>query len=353
MDRRRDAGERVSGPSSIEWTDATWNPTRGCAKISPGCKHCYAETFAERFRGVAGHPYERGFDPRTAPDQLGAPLAWRKPRRVFVNSMSDLFLEEFPNEYIAAVFGVMAACPQHTFQILTKRPDRMHAWFEWVARRGDDGLRMFPDDPADWRIRQLCHVEARRRRVDLNADKRQNHGGPWPLPNVWLGTSVEDQQRAEERIPWLVEVPAVVRFLSCEPLLEAVDLTSVRPYYLRRDPHPNDPVILFDCLRGHMKGPDELLPECRVQWVIVGGESGVRARPAAVEWVRAIVGQCRAAGVPAFVKQLGARALVQHPMEPGALLPVRLNDRKGGDPAEWPADLNVREFPSGVEVVRG
>jgi protein gp37 len=111
----------MSDKSSIEWTDATWNPTRGCDKIAQGCKHCYAETFAERFRGVAGHPYEQGFDPRLAPDKLGEPLTWKRPRRIFVDSMSDLFHESFPFEYIAACFGVMAACPQHTFQVLTCR----------------------------------------------------------------------------------------------------------------------------------------------------------------------------------------------------------------------------------------
>ncbi len=123
----------MAGASDIEWTDATWNPVRGCKKVSPGCKHCYAETFAERFRGVAGHPYEQGFDPRLVSESLDAPLHWRKPRTIFVNSMSDLFGKFVPDEYIAAVFGVMAARPRHTFQVLTKRADRLPRWFEWIV----------------------------------------------------------------------------------------------------------------------------------------------------------------------------------------------------------------------------
>lgn len=131
----------MSASSDIEWTDATWNPTRGCRKVSPGCKNCYAETFAERFRGVAGHPYELGFDPRLAPEQLGLPLEWRRPRRVFVNSMSDLFMEEVPDAYVAAVFGVVAMCQRHTFQVLTKRADRMRAWAESMTRTNTIGGR--------------------------------------------------------------------------------------------------------------------------------------------------------------------------------------------------------------------
>src|SRR3990167_1853218 len=123
----------VSQDSSIEWTDATWNPVRGCTKVSHGCKHCYAETFAERWRGIPGHPYEQGFDLRLVPEKLAEPLSWRKPRKVFVNSMSDLFHEDVPNEYIAAVFGVMAATPQHTFQVLTKRAERLPRGVRWAT----------------------------------------------------------------------------------------------------------------------------------------------------------------------------------------------------------------------------
>ena len=163
--------------SPIEWTEATWNPVTGCDKVSPGCAHCYAETFAERFRGVRGHPYEQGFDLQLRPERLKQPLAWRKPQMIFVNSMSDLFHERIPEEYVASVFDVMQQASWHTFQILTKRSDRL---------------------------------------ADL-AGKL-----PWP-DNVWMGVSVENQ-RWTTRIDALRRVPAAIRFLSCEPLLGPLEL---------------------------------------------------------------------------------------------------------------------------------
>jgi len=174
--------------SRIEWTDATWNPVRGCTKISPGCKHCYAETFAERFRGVPGHPYERGFDLRLVPEKLTEPLLWSEPKMVFVNSMSDLFHEDVPDDYIAAVARVMAAANWHTFQVLTKR-----------ARR----------------LRSLLETRL------LFASR---------LAHVWWGVSVEDKRHGAPRIDELRAAPASVRFLSIEPLLEdigQIDLTGI------------------------------------------------------------------------------------------------------------------------------
>ena len=170
--------------SSIEWTDATWNPVRGCTKISPGCKHCYAETFAERFRGVKGHPYEQGFDLRLVPEKLYEPLRWRTPRRVFVNSMSDLFHEGVPDSYIESVVRVMAQADWHTYQILTKRSERMR----------------------DLLNTKLCFATAK--------------------PHIWWGTSVEDKQYGLPRIEHLRSAPARIRFLSMEPLLE--NLGSVK-----------------------------------------------------------------------------------------------------------------------------
>jgi protein gp37 len=302
--------------SDIEWTDQSWNPVRGCRKVSPGCKHCYAETFAERFRGVAGHPYEKGFDPRTVPEALRAPLHWRKGRRVFVNSMSDLFGEWADNDYIAAVFGVMAACPQHTFQVLTKRAERMEAWFQWVAKRGEDGRVMFPDDPPAWRIGQMLAVKARQiGRVNgyrkgtaatrwEDFDPRRQ---PWPLPNVHLGVSAEDQPRAEERIPHLLRCPAVVRFVSAEPLLAELDLAP----WLFVDGE-ND---WCGCGRGARAvigngfhrcaacGVTEPAEGSALSWVITGSESGRRPREFSEAWVRALRDQCAAAGVPFFYKQ--------------------------------------------------
>src|SRR5271165_5990212 len=197
----------MSDKSAIEWTDATWNPVRGCTKISPGCAHCYAETFAERFRGVEGHPYERGFDPRLAPEKLDEPLRWRRPRMIFVNSMSDLFHKDVDIAFIAAVFATMREAHWHTYQILTKRADRMQRLLcnprfpRLVGAQIYHGINegVFPVRPNE--SPQIILDEVQR---------------DWPLPNVWLGVSVEDQRRADERIPCLLSTPAAVRFLSVE-----------------------------------------------------------------------------------------------------------------------------------------
>jgi protein gp37 len=176
--RRIFAIESMSDRSQIEWTDATWNPVRGCTKVSPGCKHCYAERFAERFRGVAGHPFEHGFDLHLVPDKLGEPLRWRVPRRIFVNSMSDFFHRDVPTEYIAAVGRVIAASGRHTFQVLTKRHERMHELLSgelsWMAA----------------------------------------------LSNLWIGVSIEDQRHGLPRLAALRATPITLRFLSVEPLLD-------------------------------------------------------------------------------------------------------------------------------------
>ena len=210
--------------SSIEWTEATWNPVTGCTEISPGCAHCYAKTFAERFRGVPGHPYEYGFDLQLRPERLDQPLRWRKPRTIFVNSMSDLFHPDVPDDYIFQVFGVMESAERHRFQVLTKRSER---------------------------LAELAHSL------------------PWPS-NVWMGVSVENQ-RFTSRIDDLREVPATVRFLSCEPLLGSLELN----------------------LEG-------------IHWVIAGGESGPGARAMDPEWIRGVRDQCADAEVPFFFKQWGA-----------------------------------------------
>lgn len=211
-------------PSTIEWTTATWNPVTGCTKVSPGCDHCYAETFAERFRGVPDHPYQMGFDLALRPARLEQPLHWRRPARIFVNSMSDLFQVDVPESYVRDVFAVMRQASWHTFQVLTKRADRM----ERVCRRLE-----VPD-------------------------------------NVWLGVSVETPAYYS-RIRHLQRVQAAVRFLSCEPLLAPL--------------------------------PD--LPLDDLHWVIVGGESGRKARPMEGEWVQDIRDQCDSAGVAFFFKQWG------------------------------------------------
>jgi protein gp37 len=176
----------MSLQSKIEWTEATWNPVRGCVKISPGCKHCYAQTFAERFRGVPGHPYEHGFDPRLVPEKLLEPLRWPAPRTVFVNSMSDLFQDAVPDEYIEAVAAIMLRADWHTYQVLTKRADRLE---------------------------------------NLLTTKLQSAA---TAPHIWWGVSVEDKKHGVPRISHLRRSPAAVRFLSVEPLLEDLGTLNLR-----------------------------------------------------------------------------------------------------------------------------
>lgn len=213
--------------SAIEWTDATWNPVTGCTKVSPGCAHCYAETITLRFK--RGGPFLPGKTTiKLHPDRLRLPLTWKSPRIIFVNSMSDLFHEEVPLRFIKDIFDVMGEAERHTFQVLTKRHER---------------------------LRDLSN--------ELN----------WP-PNVWVGVSVENQYWADRRVPALLDVPAYIRFLSVEPLLKLVDLRS----YLKE-----------------------------LQWVIVGGESGAKARPLRAEWVRQIRDDCLDADVRFFFKQWGGR----------------------------------------------
>ena len=313
----------MSDNSDIEWTDATWNPVRGCTKVSPGCKHCYAETFAERFRGVPGHPYEQGFDPMLVPHKLADPLKWKKPRTVFVNSMSDLFQDVVPDEYVAACFGVMAACSQHTFQVLTKRAERLPLWFEWLEKEAlSERKEKYEDYPIDWLRMHVIQYEVFRAcgRDDLPSPQKLKTRG-WPLPNVHLGVSVEDRKYGLPRIEHLRRTPAALRFLSIEPLLE--DLGEID-------------------LNG-------------IGWIIVGGESGPGARSCDLAWIRSVVRQCREQGVPVFVKQLGAAASdppnglagrsLSVPREAAKLISLRLKSPKGGDPSEWPDDLRVREMP--------
>lgn len=265
----------------IEWTDVTWNPTTGCSHASPGCDHCYAERMSHRLAGMAGKagakytgvtvatPYGGKFNGvlRTHVDALLLPLTWQKPRQVFVNSMSDLFHPAVPRAFIAQVFAVMALCPQHIFQVLTKRPERMaHT------------------------LRSSGVYQTFRERVSDT---------PWPLPNVWLGASVEDQERAAQRVPHLLTVPAAVRFLSVEPMLGPINL---RPW---------------------------LAAESALHWVILGGESGPGARPMEQAWAEDLVAQCRAAQVPVFVKQLG----------------TVLGGKTHKDISTFPPALQVRDWP--------
>jgi protein gp37 len=269
----------MSTKTTIEWTrnedgtaGRTWNPVSGCTKVSPGCDHCYAEGIARRFAGSKAFP--NGFDVTLHPERLNDPLRWRKPTRVFVNSMSDLFHDDIPTEYIAKVFAVMAATPQHTYQVLTKRPGRMKSLIGDPRYGGGQAL-----------------LEAAHEKATAEA----LYDAPWPLPNVWLGVSAEDQHWAEVRINPLLATAAAVRFVSAEPLLGAIDLRNLKA---RNG-------ALIDCLAGDVKGPNgEVYAACpgSVSWVIAGAESGPGARPMDVEWVRSLRDQCNG-GAAFFYKQ--------------------------------------------------
>ncbi len=303
----------MADKSKIEWTERTWNPVTGCTKVSPGCAHCYAETFAERWRGTPGHPYEQGFDLKLWPERLSKPLRWREPSMIFVNSMSDLFHEEVPFEYIAAVFGVMAAADRHIFQVLTKRPERMREFFEWrefEIRRRD--LRWEP-----WRV---CEEEAVEYVPDLPA---AGSWAGWPLRNVWLGVSVESR-RFTHRADALRQIPAAVRFVSAEPLLGPL----IGCWEVNRDE------------TGHTY--DFGLNLSRIDWLIVGGESGPGARKMKLPWVTDLCMAAEASRTAFFFKQTGA-VLARE---------MGLADRKGADPDEWPEGwpkkICAREMPEAV-----
>ena len=339
--------------TSIEWTDYTTNLIRyrdpegrsvhGCIKVSAGCANCYASAISKRFSGgefTASRqktltPY---FDDAEAQRILRTRVTGK---RVFVGDMTDVFGEWVPDALLDRMFAVFAMRPDLTFQLLTKRPERMRAYVASERRDTQGAIAVT--------IREVVTPEQvtaamQEHRTHVLRDVVQRR---WPLPNVWLGVSVEDQAAADDRIPELLNTPAAVRFLSCEPLLGPVDL---RPWL------PATAPALDRAVSGY-RGPD-------IDWVIVGGESGPGARPCDVGWIRDIVQQCKAAAVPVFVKQLGRRpyddifaagwaaeagGYPPHavPWVPdfGANWAPRLRSRKGADPAEWPEDLRVREWP--------
>jgi protein gp37 len=304
--------------SDIEWTDATWNPTRGCTRVSEGCRNCYAERLTARMstgggwgggfaKMVGGEPRWTGVV-RFIPERLDEPLHWKRPRRVFVNSMSDLFHEHLNKDDILRIFMVMRKDTQHTFQVLTKRPERMlNLLTHWL----------YPAEAV----------------ADMSFEIKK------PAPNIWLGVSVEDHNTAAARIPLLLKTPAAKRFVSYEPALGPVNF---RPWRFR--------------VGVHMDGTHDIE---RIDWIIVGGESGPGARPFNIEWARDTIAQTRTTGVRCFVKQLGAHPCFRLQDEEGRgnkmpgfhhshgdLLCKRLKDTKGGDMSEWPEDLRVREYPT-------
>lgn len=270
---------------SSKWWDESWNPITGCTPTSPGCDNCYAKSMATRFAGTAGYPKDDPFGVTFHPERLKTPLAWKKPRRIFVCSMADLFHEDVKQEWIDEIFNVMSNAPRHTFLVLTKRPERMKAALKDLGNR--------------WKSNVFGGNCAPR----------------WPLENVWLGVTAENQETAEERIPVLLSIPAEKRFVSVEPMLGAVDLK--RLVY-------NSEVIV-DALNGRhgcvypMAGENNSL-----DWVICGGETGPKARPVHPDWVKDIRDQCRASSVPFFFKGWGRRS--QFVMVPGRILDGRTWD---------------------------
>lgn len=273
--------------SKIEWTGKTWNPVSGCTRKSRGCDNCYAVSMTKRLESMGLPKYaglvnlnKNHFNGvvKCHEDDLLKPLKWKKPTMCFVNSMSDLFHKDVPFEFIDKVFAVMALTPHITYQILTKRPERMAEYFKHL-------------NVAEFK--HFVFINALHKHMPIAEKYRRSDNLLWPLPNVWLGTSVENQEAADERIPYLLECPAAVQFLSCEPLLGPLDLA----------------------LRGFNGA---------ATWVIAGGESGAKRRPHEIEWFRSLRDQCQAANVPFFMKQLDKVA-------------------------EIPEDLLIREFPKVIE----
>ncbi|YAF99336.1 MAG: DUF5131 family protein (plasmid) [Nodularia sp. CChRGM 3473] len=304
--------------TNISWTDETINPIVGCSRVSPGCARCYAATAAKspRLQQFSQYQTVSKWDGTVqfVESQLLKPLHWRKPKKIFVCSMADLFHANVPFEWIDQVMAVVALCPQHTFQVLTKRPERALEYFNqpklWVK---------WYEAAKEHLWREICEEFG-----GLIKEKQYFIEQPFPLPNLWLGTSTENQAMADKRIPVLLQIPAVVRFLSCEPLLDEIDLSSLFGLYQFSE----DEFALKVGSRWE-KSPD---------WVIIGGESGTGARSCEIEWIQTIVKHCQAADVPVFVKQLGSGALAQNQQ-------FKTRHRKGGDIEEFPEQLRVREFP--------
>lgn len=304
--------------SGIEWTGRSdWNPMRGCTRVSEGCRNCFAERIAGRF-SAPGLPFHK-FATQTpgggrwtgkvemVPGRLDLPLRWRKPARIFVNSTFDLFHKDVPDDWIDEVFAIMAAAHWHTFQVLTKRPERMAQYLadygvKAAGRWVEASKRMSMTSPAFNRVGWGWAAE------DM----------PWPLPNIWLGVSVEDQRRADERIPDLLATPAAVRWVSAEPLLGHTVLHHIRP-------RAGDTRII-NALSGDVWYPgcgsdsSQTFRGARIDWVVAGGESGPRARDVDTDAFYSLRDQCKSAGVAFFMKQMPHRAPI-------------------------PDDLMVREYP--------
>jgi protein gp37 len=354
----------VAENSKIEWTQSTWNPLAGCTDADDSCAHCYAKTMAERLAAMGQKKYQ-GTTKRVNghlkwtgqinvdEDALLIPLRRKKPTTYFVNSMSDLFHDNVSTEIILKTYAAAALCQQHTMQILTKRPERA------AEILNDPGIVA----AIAYQMGKLAHAcGPDRMYAGLKIADELTMGRKWPLPNVHLLISAGRQKQLDERAPWLLKCPAAVRGLSLEPLLEGLDVQEYLAGWCDAC-NGSGETIEMACCGGPPVEQRIECPECSgderragIDWVIVGGESGPGARPCNIEWIRSIVAQCKAAGVPCFVKQLGSEPFDSSMMSPGAAAyiigtEIKLSDRKGGDPTEWPLDLRVREMPT--EGVKG
>ena len=344
--------------TTIGWTDATWNPITGCSMISAGCTHCYAQTLAGT--RMKNHWSRRGLTRKTPSGPvwngevrfnrkwLDQPLHWKKPRMVFVCAHADLFHEAVDDEWIDMVFAVMVMSNRHTFQVLTKRATRMRGYLSSTDTVG--------------RVASLVAELSTKLygKSSTRIEHREDGMTGLVLRNVWLGVSVEDQANAERRIPLLLDTPAAVRWISAEPLLGPIDLTRLK----------TEELTWQDALNGRAHSAQSTWRyEPKLDWVVVGGESGRHARRMDLQWVRKVVGECQAAQVPVFVKQLGRYpGEICKPVDATDLeranwkrngwthvisgegeqwnRDLRLKDKKGSDPSEWPDDLQVQEYPS-------
>ncbi len=348
----------MADKTHISWTQATWNPLVGCEKCAPGCASCYAIKVVHRMasnpntkirQANAGLTVRLGNGVmdwtgriRLLSERLTQPLRWKQPRMIFVNSLSDLFHPDVPFEFIDRVFGIMAYCPQHIFQILTKRPTRMLEYFQ--SRDYDQECGTFPKEV--WNGAWRAGVPEKQVEADYDVE--------WPLRNVWLGVSVANQADADRDIPILLQVPAAVRWVSYEPAIGPINFNAIAVKD-GTDGVSSGLDVLNGCRWWCSDQGDYGEERKRLDWLVIGGESGPQARLFNLQWAWDVVAQCRQAGVACFVKQLGAQPytrclLMQTADGPHyASISLLLKDKKGGNMAEWPEDLRVREFP---EVAR-
>jgi protein gp37 len=259
------------GDTKIPWAQKVWNPVTGCTPVSRGCEHCYAARFARRLAGRCGYPADKPFAVTLHPERLDEPLHWRKPSRIFVCSMGDLFHPAVPDEFVDRVLARISNCPRHTFIVLTKRAERITEYLLDLHERG--GI-----------------TRLKKQHVMVAHDHGLPDSFAWPLPNLWPGVSVEDQATADERIPILMQIPAAVHIVSLEPMLGPITLRLEwiwNSQYTGTQTHP------------------DFISDILIDWVIIGGETGPGARPMHPDWVRKVRDQCAAADVPFFFKSWG------------------------------------------------